>query len=205
MIALIDYGMGNLGSVTKAFATVGAAVTRVTTADEMTDARALVLPGVGAFPAAMKNLSQRGFVNAIRREVSRGKPILGICLGYQLLFDRSSEMEPCEGLGLIGGDVVKFTIDLKIPHMGWNSVTVSKKDPVAEGIVDSDYFYFVHSFYPELKNPSDALFETEYGIKFVSAIARANVYGVQFHPEKSQEKGLVLLKNFVEKVCSRTP
>ncbi|MEK6797022.1 MAG: imidazole glycerol phosphate synthase subunit HisH [Spirochaetota bacterium] len=201
MLALIDYGMGNLGSVKKAFEFIGAEVKRTDKPADLRKARGLILPGVGAFPAAMKNLAQRRLIDVIRREVAEGKPFLGICLGYQLLFDSSTEMGDTRGLGLIRGRVRKFETDLKVPHMGWNSVTVKKKDIVARDVMDGDYFYFVHSYYPELEDTTDALFETEYGVPFTSAIARGNIYGFQFHPEKSQEKGLSLIRNFMDKVC----
>lgn len=201
MLALIDYGMGNLGSVTKAFELFGAGIKRTDRPADLADARGIILPGVGAFPAAMKNLADRGLVDVIRKEVAKGKPFLGICLGYQLLFDSSTEMGDTEGLSLVRGKVRKFETDLKVPHMGWNSIRVMKKDIVAGDTADGDFFYFVHSYYPECADQADVLFESEYGVPFAAAIARGNVYGFQFHPEKSQSQGLALIKNFTEKLC----
>lgn len=201
MIAIIDYGMGNLGSVSKAFEYVGAEVKRTDSKSDLQNADALVLPGVGAFPAAMKNLDALGLIPVIQDEVRKGKPFLGICLGYQLLFDKSYEMEECEGLALARGEVKKFEVNLKIPHIGWNEVRVEKKSPLSKGIRTGEHFYFVHSYYVEPQEEADVLFTTEYGISFAAAIAKGNVFGTQFHPEKSQEKGLQMIKNFKDFVC----
>lgn len=196
MIAIIDYGMGNLGSVKKAFEHVGAEARVTDRKRDLENASALVLPGVGAFPSAMENLDNLGLIETIQKDVAKGKPFLGICLGYQLLFNKGYEGEETEGLSLIKGEVRRFTISLKVPHMGWNEVRVKKASPFANDILDGDYFYFVHSFYTVPENEEDILFTTEYEISYASAIAHENIFGTQFHPEKSQDKGLQLIRNF---------
>lgn len=201
MIAIVDYGMGNIGSVRKAFAHAGAQTFVADTPEALQTASAIALPGVGAFPPAMRRLAETGLARAIIEAARKGKPLLGICLGYQLLFDSSDEDEPTEGLALIPGEVKRFTVDLKTPHIGWNSVTPKKRSPLTRGIVEGDYFYFVHSYYAVPRAKEDALLETEYGIPFASAAARENIFGTQFHPEKSQEKGLTIIGNFTEAAC----
>lgn len=217
MIAIIDYDMGNLRSVEKALEHLGASVTRTRDAGKILDADHVVLPGVGAFGECMKNLTQYGLIDPIKKAVSSGKPFLGICLGLQLLFDESEESmddgdkEPSssskniEGLGIIKGRVLKFKemtapddSKLKIPHMGWNSIIKKKDSPVLKDVADGSYFYFVHSYYAAPEDQSVTLTETEYGITFTSSIAKDNVLACQFHPEKSQDVGLALLKDFIE-------
>lgn len=216
MIAIIDYGMGNLRSVQKAFETVGheAAVTRDPRA--IADASHVVLPGVGAFADCMANLEQYGLVEPIRRAIASGKPFLGICLGLQLLFTESEEFGLHKGLGLLPGRVKKFAFGsgkgqapaepepvprLKVPHMGWNGVAVQRTAPPLRGIATGDHFYFVHSYYVEPRDGSLAATMTDYGIPFVSSVWRDNVFACQFHPEKSQAAGLRLVKNFGEWSC----
>ena len=198
MIAIIDYGMGNLRSVQKGFERVGhpAVVTR----DPATiaQARGVVLPGVGAFNACMENLRRFGLVEPIQEAVSAKKPFLGICLGLQLLFSESEEFGPEKGLDLFPGRVVGFRAEngLKVPHMGWNRIHKRVDCPFLEGISEGDYFYFVHSYYVVPENASLAATTTSYGAPFVSSIATDRLFACQFHPEKSQEIGLRILANF---------
>jgi len=199
MIALIDYGMGNLRSVEKALARVGGAVRLVTSAAELEKADAVVLPGVGAFGDCLQNLSRAGLTEPIGQFISSGKPFLGICLGFQVLFESSAEAPGLPGLGLFKGTVPRFAVnELKVPHMGWNGLQIKRRDcPLLTGINDGDFVYFVHSFYCQ---PSDAgviCGTTEYGIEFCSMLWSGNVYATQFHPEKSQAVGLKMLENFV--------
>lgn len=201
MTAIIDYGMGNLGSVKKAFEYFGDEAVITSDKAKIETAKAIVLPGVGAFPKAMENLDKLSLITVIQNEVKKGKPFLGICLGFQLLFDKGEEGRICEGLSLVEGEVKKFAVSLKIPHIGWNEVKVKKETPFSETIKDGEYFYFVHSYYASVRNKEDILFTTEYEIEFTSAVAKDNVYGTQFHPEKSQDKGLLLIENFIKKVC----
>lgn len=198
MIVVVDYEMGNLRSVQKAFEKVGESALVTQDPDEVRKASALVLPGVGAFPECMKNLTKFGLIESLLEFIRSGRPFLGICLGLQLLFDESEEFGVHEGLKVIPGRVKEFdrTMGLKVPHMGWNQVHVAGASPLFKGIPQNTFFYFVHSFYVEPTNPADIAATTEYGIHFTSAIARDNVFAVQFHPEKSQEMGLRILSNF---------
>jgi glutamine amidotransferase len=198
MIVIVDYGMGNLRSVQKGFEKVGSVATISRDAEEIRKADRLVLPGVGAFPECMKNLARLDLLEPIKEFIASGKPFLGICLGLQLLFDESEEFGIHEGFKVIPGVVKGFdrNMGLKIPHMGWNQVNFCKEVPLFKGIDHGSFFYFVHSFYVAPENRSDVAAESEYGITFTCAIARVNLYAVQFHPEKSQEIGLRVLKNF---------
>ena len=203
MIAIIDYDMGNLRSVAKAFEKVGAAATVTRDPKVMANASHIVLPGVGAFKDCMRNLEAYGLIEPIARAVASGKPFLGICLGLQLLFDESNEFGVHKGLGLIPGKVVRFpsskdkgSMELKVPHMGWNEVEKAKDSPLLEGVADGAYFYFVHSYYAVPEDASVTLTRTGYGVSFTSSIAKDNVFACQFHPEKSQKAGLRVLKNF---------
>lgn len=198
MIAIIDYGMGNLRSVSKAFEAVGhrAVVTR--DARVIDDASRVVLPGVGAFGDCMANLERYGLVQSIRKSVQSGKPFLGICLGLQLLFTESEEFGRHEGLGIIPGRVRRFAAGpaVKVPHMGWNQVTLRTDCPLFDGVGDGADWYFVHSYFVEPVDPSIIATTTTYGISFASSIWRDNVVACQFHPEKSQSVGLRLMRNF---------
>jgi glutamine amidotransferase len=198
MIVVVDYGMGNLRSVQKGFEKVGGRAVISRNPEEIRNAGRLVLPGVGAFPECMRNLTRLNLVDPILEFIESGRPFLGICLGLQLLFDESEEFGRHEGLKLIAGKVKAFdhNMGLKIPHMGWNQVHFRKDVPVFKGIEDGSFFYFVHSYYVAPDTPSDVAAESEYGITFTCAIARENVFAVQFHPEKSQEHGLKILSNF---------
>jgi len=198
MIAIIDYGMGNLRSVQKGLEHVGfnAVVTR--DVSEIDAARGVVLPGVGAFSACMENLGKFGLIEPIQEIVRRKKPFLGICLGLQLLFSESEEFGKQKGLDLFAGKVVGFHAEenLKVPHMGWNRIEKKKESPFLEGIVSGDYVYFVHSFYVVPDESSIVATKTDYGNSFVSSIATDRLFACQFHPEKSQELGLRILANF---------
>ena len=198
MIAIIDYGMGNLRSVSKAFEAVGhqAVVTR--DSHVIGNASHVVLPGVGAFGDCMANIERYGLEEPIRTAIQSGKPFLGICLGLQLLFTESEEFGTHKGFGIIPGRVRRFEIDpaLKVPHMGWNQVAIQRACPLFEGIADGDHWYFVHSYYVEPADRQVAATLTTYGLPFVSSIWRDNVVACQFHPEKSQAVGLRLIKNF---------
>ncbi|MBI2352421.1 MAG: imidazole glycerol phosphate synthase subunit HisH [Deltaproteobacteria bacterium] len=198
MIAIIDYGMGNLRSVQKAFERVGCVAEVLRDPQRIAAARAVVLPGVGAFSACMENLRRFGLVEVIRGVVQQKKPFLGICLGFQLLFSESEEFGPQKGLDLFAGNVVGFHPGngLKVPHMGWNRLAKKKDCPFLDGISDGDYVYFVHSYYVVPEDPSMIATTTEYGTPFVSSIAADHLFACQFHPEKSQEIGLRIVANF---------
>ncbi len=201
MIALIDYGAGNLRSVHKALLHVGAEVRVVTGPRELTDARAVVLPGVGAFDDCLNALRRQEVLEACRDFIQTGRPFLGICVGYQALFERSEEFNSCAaGLGLFAGKVVRFQPQpgLKIPQIGWNQLEIVRPEcPLFRGIPEGSYVYFVHSFFPQPQDQSIVATRTTYGEPFASAVWRENVYATQFHPEKSQQIGLQLLKNFI--------
>lgn len=200
MIALIDYGMGNLSSVRKAFLAVGATdIKLVSTPQEIAAANAIILPGVGNFGDGSKNLRTSGLDVAIKNAVSSGKPFMGICLGMQLLMESSEEAPNAKGLGIIKGKNIKFdkALGLKIPQIGWNNVSKIKNNICLDGIRDEEFFYFVHSYYVSPDDPSYIAGVTEYGIKFCSCIGRDNIFATQFHPEKSQDAGLQIIKNFV--------
>ncbi|MDF0676832.1 MAG: imidazole glycerol phosphate synthase subunit HisH [Nitrospira sp.] len=198
MIAIIDYGMGNLRSVSKAFEAVGhqAMVTR--DAATIQNASHVVLPGVGAFGDCMANLQQYGLIESIKDAIQSGKPFLGICLGFQLLFTESEEFGKHEGLDIFPGKVCAFPKDqsLKVPHMGWNQVQIQRPCPLFEGIADGAHWYFVHSFFVDPGDKQVTATTTTYGIPFTSSIWKDNVVACQFHPEKSQSSGLRLMKNF---------
>lgn len=201
MIAVVDYGMGNIRSVSKAFEAVGAKVEVTSNPRTIAKAEAVVLPGVGAFARGMENLNKLNLIPAIHDVVKRRIPVFGICLGLQLLFAESEEHGICKGLGLIKGRVRKFTSKIKIPHMGWNQVEFSpslsnEKCNIFEGVEDNCYFYFVHSYYVEPQDKELVVATTRYGEEFVSVINKDKVWGVQFHPEKSSESGLKILRNF---------
>jgi len=199
MIALVDYGMGNLRSVEKALARVGADVHIVSDRDSVLAADALVLPGVGAFGDCMANLEKIGLVEAIREFVATKRPFLGICLGFQALFESSEEAPGVKGFALFPGTVPRFaTNGLKVPHMGWNQLSIEQGDcPLLKGVADGSYVYFVHSYYCKPKNASVVCGTTDYSIKFCSMLWAENVFATQFHPEKSQAIGLKMLENFV--------
>jgi glutamine amidotransferase len=200
MLAIIDYEMGNLRSVQKGFERVGHSAVITSNPAVLADAGKIVLPGVGAFRDAIAALRERKLVEPIRAAINAGKPFLGICLGLQLLFDKSYEDGEYDGLGVVPGEVVRFRVptEYKVPHMGWNQVAFRTRPPVFEGVEDGAYFYFVHSYYVAPKDASVIATETDYPGAFCSSIWRDNLFAVQFHPEKSQAAGLRLLKNFAE-------
>lgn len=195
-VAIIDYGVGNLRSVEKAFAATGCEGIVTADENELRNAQRLVLPGVGAFGACMKALSERGFDRLVREKARAGTPLLGVCVGMQLLFDESDEFGSTTGLGLLRGRVRRFENDLVVPHVGWNRIHQKRPHELFEGIADGSFCYFVHSFYCEPANKEVVAGETEYGARYASVVAEKNICGVQFHPEKSQEVGLRMLKNF---------
>lgn len=198
MIAIVDYGMGNLRSVEKGFKKVGVDVRITANPGVIEDAAAVVLPGVGAFRDCVKNLSDLSLTDAIAKSIGKGKPYLGICLGLQVLFSESEEFGTCRGLDVFRGKVVRFRIDGKVPHMGWNNVRLIRRPPVFDGIDDNSFFYFVHSFYVVPDNADIVAGTTEYGVNFTSMVWKENVIATQFHPEKSQSLGLKVLKGFGE-------
>ena len=194
---VIDYGMGNLRSVSKAFEFVGFGEVIVTGDKGIVEsADVLVLPGVGAFGDAMKNLEDLELINPIRKHIERGKPFMGICLGLQLLFEKSYEHGEHRGLGILKGEVKLLPSRVRIPHIGWNQLWFKKRGTITEGLKDGDYFYFVHSYRVIPREESVILSTTDYGEDFVSSVWIENLLAVQFHPEKSQKKGLKLLENF---------
>lgn len=197
MIAIVDYEVGNLRSVERALAAAGGRGHITSSPADLRRAAGVVLPGVGAFGAAMDRLSARGLVETLRDVAAAGTPILGICLGMQLLFQRGEESPDRAGLGLLPGSVPRFGPGVKVPHVGWNTVSPAERaGSLFEGIPANSYFYFVHSFYADTA-PEIVLGWTEYGVRFPAAAGRNNLYGVQFHPEKSGGAGLALLRNFV--------
>jgi glutamine amidotransferase len=200
MIAIIDYGMGNLRSVEKGFQHVGVDARVVTTAREVADASGVVLPGVGAFRDCMQNLGQMGLIEPVKKSIADGKPFLGICLGLQALFTESEEFGHTEGLGVLKGRVPRFPrSELKVPHMGWNSITIRRRPPIMPADVpDGAYFYFVHSYYVAPEDEGIIATTTDYGLTFTSMVWKDNVFATQFHPEKSQALGLKVLKGFGE-------
>ncbi|HVM32192.1 MAG TPA: imidazole glycerol phosphate synthase subunit HisH [bacterium] len=197
MIAVVDYGVGNLHSVAKALEKVGAK-TRVTTDwQDVGKAEGVVLPGVGAFKDSMDGLHRSDLGKAVRGFIATGKPFLGVCVGLQMLFSVGEEFGLTQGLGVFPGRVVKFTAAPKVPHMGWNQIAIQKKDnPLLKGVKDGDYVYFVHSYYVQPENDSIVATKTSYGQDFTSMVWEKNVFGTQFHPEKSQTVGLKIYENF---------
>ena len=197
MIAVIDYGMGNLRSVEKGFGHVGVDARIVDKAADLEDAEGIVLPGVGAFRDCMANLEKYQLAEPIVENIKKGKPFLGICLGLQLLFTESGEFGHTKGLDVFKGNVPRFPEgELKVPHMGWNSINIKNRPPILEGVPEGSYFYFVHSYYVAPQDESIIATTTEYGVEFTSMIWKDNVFATQFHPEKSQTLGLQVLKNF---------
>ena len=201
MIAIVDYGMGNRRSVEKALEHVGARPVITADHDAIRSADGVVLPGVGAFPEAMRNVTRLGLDEVLRERAASGAPVLGICLGLQLLFERSTEHEGATGLGLLAGDVTPLRAP-KLPHIGWNLVTFERASALTEGLGEAAAFYHVHSLACRPSDPADVVGRGEYGDPFVSIAERGNVFGVQFHPEKSSRDGLALLANFA-RMCAQ--
>jgi len=196
MIAIVDYGMGNLRSVEKGFKKVGVDARITSSSRVIADAEAVVLPGVGAFRDCIRNLTDLSLTDAVVRSIEKGKPYLGICLGLQVLFSESEEFGRCKGLDIFRGKVVRFQIMEKVPHMGWNNVKIIRRPPVFSDIEDNSFFYFVHSFYVVPVDEDVTSGTTDYGVTFTSMIWKDNIVATQFHPEKSQELGLKILAGF---------
>lgn len=198
-LAIIDYGMGNLRNVQKAFTKLGISSIITNQAEVILKADAVILPGVGAIKDAMETLDQSGLSDTIRDCIKQGKPFLGICLGMQLLFEKSYENGIHKGLGILPGEIVKLDVPLKVPHIGWNTLEITKQEPLFHTIPQQSFVYFVHSYY--LETTADVVSAyTDYGKPIAIAVQHGNVYGVQFHPEKSGEVGLEILRNFATKV-----
>jgi len=195
-VAIIDYGVGNLRSVEKAFAATGHRATVTGNVEELRQADRLVLPGVGAFAACMSALREQGLIELVRERAAQGTPLLGVCVGMQLLFEESDEFGKSEGLGLLKGRVSRFSDELVVPHVGWNQIQQRRSHPLFADVADDSFFYFVHSFFCEPENSNTVIGETEYGTRYASVVAEGNICGVQFHPEKSQTVGLRMLANF---------
>ncbi len=198
MIAIVNYGVGNLASVEKAIKKLGFSVEITDSPEKIARAERIIFPGVGAFGAAIQNLRETGLISVLEENLKNGTPLLGICLGHQLLFTDSEEHGFFKGLNWIPGHVKRFPETVRIPHMGWNRVEFTQTSPLFAGISSGTFFYFANSYYSETDN-AHRLATTEYGLTFASAARNQNVYGVQFHPEKSQDAGLQLLENFVRK------
>jgi glutamine amidotransferase len=196
MIAIVDYGMGNLKSVEKGFKKVGIDAVVTSSPAAVDSAEAIVLPGVGAFKDCIRNLTDLSLTEAVITSINKGKPFLGICLGLQVLFSESEEFGRCKGLDIFRGKVVKFQEGLKVPHMGWNNVNIINRPPILSEIEDNTFFYFVHSFYVVPEDKGIIATTTDYGTTFTSMVWKDNVLATQFHPEKSQEAGLKVLAGF---------
>jgi glutamine amidotransferase len=198
MIALIDYGMGNLLSVSKALESVGGNIEIVDNGSDLEKADAIVLPGVGNFGDGMEHLKSRNLADVVINSIKAGKPYLGICLGMQMLLEESEEAPGVKGLGVYKGKVVRFPDGTeKVPHMGWNSISIKQQNTNLEGVPENSYFYFVHSFYAKPEDKSITIASCDYILEFAAAIGKDNVFATQFHPEKSQNKGISILTNFV--------
>lgn len=198
MTAIVDYGAGNLQSVKKALDFIGADSVITDNAEEILSADRVLLPGVGSFGDAMESMRAKKLDETVKKYAESGKPFLGICLGLQLLFEESEESPGVKGLGIFKGKIKRFSPDmgLKIPHIGWNSISIKQDCPIFGGIRENSYVYFVHSYYLEAQNPDDVAAVTNYGIDFHSAVGKGNVFATQFHPEKSGDVGIAILKNF---------
>lgn len=198
-LTIVDYGVGNFRNVQKAFQAIGAEAEITDSVAAVAEAQALVLPGVGAFGDAIDNLRARHLEQPLLAGVKAGKPMIGICVGLQLLFEESEEMGRHVGLGLLPGKVIRFPQSaLPVPHMGWNQIEPERDHPLLKNIEPGDFAYFAHSYHAEPANPADIIARTDYGLRYPSIVGRANVCAIQFHPEKSQQVGLQILKNFVE-------
>jgi len=211
-VSIIDYGMGNLRSVQKGFERIGAQAEIINTPQQVADAETIVLPGVGAFKNCLENLDSLNLISPIIKSIESGKPFLGICLGLQILFTESEEFGSTPGLDIIKGKVLRFETDthcddtphLKIPHMGWNRISIKKGGPYLEGLENETYLYFVHSYYVKPKDENVIATTTDYGVEFVSSILKDNIFACQFHPEKSQKAGLKIIKNFTAAAGQKT-
>mgnify|MGYP001589766709 FL=1 len=200
MIAIVDYGVGNLNSVQNALNSLNISSIISSNAQEISKCKSIIVPGVGAFPDAMKNMKESGIDKVIIQAANEGKPILGICLGMQLFFEESCEVERCAGLGLLKGNIIKLEGSIKIPHMGWNSLSFENKSPLLQGIVENQYVYFVHSYYAVNCEEGIINAYSMYEKMIPAIVSKGNIFGMQFHPEKSGDFGMKLLKNFAEVV-----
>jgi glutamine amidotransferase len=194
-VAVVNYGVGNLRSIKRGLEKSGAQVQITHSLNDLRESDAIVLPGVGAFAPAVRNLVP--ITDVLKEAMEDGKPILGVCLGLQLLFTRSNEGGSLQGLNFISGEIVKLPGNVKIPQMGWNTIDFAQAHPLLEGVKDRSYVYFVHSYYPQPSNSEVIVATTEYGVRFPSTVAKRNLFATQFHPEKSGKTGLIILKNFV--------
>jgi glutamine amidotransferase len=197
MIAIVDYGVGNLQSVKNALLSMNITSTITSNSEEILKCKSIIVPGVGAFPDAMKNMKASGLDKVIKTVAKKGTPILGICLGMQLFFDESYEIEKCQGLGLLKGTIKKLEGSIKIPHMGWNSLSFENSSPLLYGVNENEYVYFVHSYYAQIYENGIVNAYSNYEKKIPAIVSKGNIFGMQFHPEKSGEVGIKLLKNFV--------
>ena len=204
MIAIVDYGMGNLRSALRGIEKVGGRARIIQSPREMIGASAIVLPGDGAFGQAMVNLRTAGWIEPLKQACADDMPFLGICVGMQLLFETSEEMGQHAGLGILAGEVKRFPAGLKVPQMGWNQLHLQQPNPLLNNVTNDGYAYFVHSYYCAPRDPSVVIATTDYGLDFASIVAKDNVFGAQFHPEKSQATGLKILENFV-RICNLYP
>jgi glutamine amidotransferase len=195
-VAVVDYGVGNLRSIKNGLEKSGTSVEITHSPKKLRDFDAIVLPGVGAFAPAVKNMVL--IADVVADEMDKGTPIFGVCLGLQLLFTRSQEGGSIRGLDFISGEIVKLPETVKIPQMGWNTLNIVQSHPLLEGVKDGSFFYFVHSYYPQPSNPDVIIATTEYGVIFPSIVAKRNLFATQFHPEKSSKTGLTILENFVK-------
>ncbi len=200
MIAIVDYDVGNVKNVYNAFERIGLKTKITANPVDIDKSKAIILPGVGAFRDAMSNLEKTQLKECILNNAKKGKLIIGICLGMQLLFEKSYEDGEWEGLGLMEGEIIKFNTDLKVPHMGWNNIVKSKSDEIGKDVNDGEYVYFVHSYYLKPKDEENVIFWTEYGAKVPAIVRKNNIIGMQFHPEKSGKTGMKLLKNIKEMI-----
>lgn len=202
MISIVDYGMGNLRSVSKAFETQGFDVAVTNNPDDITNSNGLVLPGVGAFGECMSNLNKHGLVEPIKEYINSGRPFLGICLGFQILFEESEESPGIKGLGIFNGRVVRFPDfgekRIKVPQMGWNTINFDHSSEVLKNVAEDTWFYFVHSYYVDPEKNGLSIITSNYGIEFTAAVEKENIFACQFHPEKSGGQGLELVKNFAK-------
>ncbi len=202
MISIVDYGMGNLRSVSKAFETQGFDVAVTNNPDDITNSNGLVLPGVGAFGECMSNLNKHGLVEPIKEYINSGRPFLGICLGFQILFEESEESPGVKGLGIFNGRVVRFPDfgekRIKVPQMGWNTINFDHSSEVLKNVAEDTWFYFVHSYYVDPEKNGLSIITSNYGIEFTAAVEKENIFACQFHPEKSGGQGLELVKNFAK-------
>ncbi len=196
MISIVDYGMGNLKSVENALNFLGIKSVITSEREVILNSDGVILPGVGAFPDAINNIKKDGIDKVLKEAVKKDKPLLGICLGMQLLFEESEEIKSCRGLGFLKGKIEKMKVNLKIPHMGWNNLSFCKDFPILNGIKEDSYVYYVHSYYAKIEEEGILNAYSQYGIEVPGIVSKNNIYGIQFHPEKSGDIGLKILSNF---------